>query len=191
MAMSVAIPNTKLDGAALAAWLSYLKSHAMILRELDAELVATHGITTHDYEVLLSLAQSEDQRLSMSELANRTMLTRSGITRLVDGLVKSGLIERVSCDRDARVSYAHLTDAGYAELREAGHTHIAGIERLFLANFTQDDVEQLAQLLSHLPGADEFTGGCCATGDSDVSACAVDDEHTAGKACALADETSL
>jgi DNA-binding MarR family transcriptional regulator len=188
--MSVATPNTKLDGAALAAWLSYLKSHAMILRELDAELVATHGITTHDYEVLLNLAQSEDQQLSMSELANRTMLTRSGITRLVDGLVKSGLIERVSCDRDARVSYAHLTEAGYAELREAGYTHIAGIERLFLANFSQEDVEQLAQLLSHLPGADEFTGGCC-TADDDVPACAVDDEPAASKACALADDTSL
>src|ERR1700736_2808802 len=109
-----------LDGAALDAWRSYLQSHASIVRELDADLVAEHGITTRDYEALLYLAQAPDHRLAMSSLAERIMLTRSGITRLIDGLVEAGWIERVSCKEDARMSYAHLTDSGYEKLRDAG-----------------------------------------------------------------------
>jgi DNA-binding MarR family transcriptional regulator len=144
---------TGLDGTALDAWRSYLQSHASIMRELDADLVAEHGMTTRDYEVLLYLAQAPERRLAMSALAESTMLTRSGITRLVDGLVASGLIERVSCPSDARVSYAHLTDEGYSMLRDAGRTHIDGIRKRFLAHFSEDEVEQLAYLLGRLPGA--------------------------------------
>ena len=154
-----AIETTRLDGAALEAWRSYIQSHASILRLLDAELVVEHGLTTRDYEVLLYLAQSDDRRLPMSALAESTMLTRSGITRLVDGLVASGLIERVSCPKDARVSYAQLTDAGHEKLREAGCTHVASIRRLFLEHFGEDELDQLATLLSRLPGA--HRGGSC------------------------------
>ncbi len=160
-----------LDGAALEAWRSYLQSHASILRELDAELVAEHGMTTRDYEVLLYLAQAAQRRLPMSALAESTMLTRSGITRLVDGLVAGGLIERVSCPADARVSYAQLTDDGYEKLRCAGATHVASIQRMFLEHFTQDELEQLASLLSRLPGA---TRGSECTVTSQPNACSVE-----------------
>ena len=95
----------------------------------------------------------------MSALAEQTMLTRSGITRLVDGLVAAGLIERVSCPNDARVSYAQLTATGYEKLRQAGCTHVAGIRRLFLEHFTPDEIDQLAALLARLPGAQG--GGAC------------------------------
>jgi DNA-binding MarR family transcriptional regulator len=145
--------QSQLDGAALDAWRSYLQSHASIVRVLDAELVAEHGITARDYEVLLYLAQDPDRRLAMSALAERTMLTRSGITRLVDGLVGSGLIERVSCPSDARVSYAQLTDVGYEKLRQAGCSHVASIHRLFLEHFSPEETALLASLLSRLPGA--------------------------------------
>ena len=91
--------DSSLEGVALEAWRSYLQSHATIVRLLDAELISEHGITTRDYEVLLYLAQSPDRRLPMSALAESTMLTRSGITRLVDGLVAGGFIERVSCPK--------------------------------------------------------------------------------------------
>jgi DNA-binding MarR family transcriptional regulator len=130
------------------------------LRELDAELVAEHGMTARDYEVLLYLAQAPDRKLAMSALAERTMLTRSGITRLVDGLVACGLIERVSCSADARISYASLTDIGYEKLREAGQTHIASIRRLFLAHFSAAEVDQLAELLRRLPGAGASESQC-------------------------------
>src|SRR5690348_12988365 len=74
------VASASLDGTALDAWRSYLQSHAAILRELDAELIAEHGMTTRDYEVLLYVAQAPDRRLPMSALSERTMLTRSGIT---------------------------------------------------------------------------------------------------------------
>jgi DNA-binding MarR family transcriptional regulator len=168
---SIASPG--LEGAALSAWRSYLQSHALILRELDADLLAAQGMTTRDYQVLLYLSKEEDRRLAMSALAERTMLTRSGITRLVDGLVSSGLVERIACPSDARVSYAQLTDAGYEKLREAGCTHIAGIRRLFLEHYSEDEVAQLADLLGRLPGA--FVEGPCTAQDS----CTADESCTA------------
>ena len=150
--MDATVAST-LEGAALEAWRSYLQSHASIVRALDAELLAAHGMTARDYEVLLYLSQAEHQRLPMSALAESTMLTRSGITRLVDGLVSAGLIERVSCPSDARVSYARLTEAGYEKLRQAGCTQVASIQRLFLEHYAPEEIAQLAALLSRLPGA--------------------------------------
>ncbi len=141
------------------AWRAYLRSHATILRELDAELLADQGLTTRDYEVLLILGQAPERRLPMSALAENTMLTRSGITRLIDGLVRGGLIERVACPADARVCYARLTDAGLAKLRRAGAGHVAAVQRLFLTHFDRDELEQLATLLGRLPGAG--SGGAC------------------------------
>ncbi len=154
---STATPG--LEGAELAAWRSYLQSHALILRELDADLLGAQGMTTRDYQVLLYLSKEPDRRLAMSALAERTMLTRSGITRLVDGLVAAGLVARIACPSDARVSYAGLTDKGYEKLREAGCTHIAGIRRLFLEHFSGDEIAQLAELLGRLPGA-AASGSC-------------------------------
>src|SRR5947209_14309952 len=148
-----------LNGTALDAWRSYLQSHASIMRVLDADLVAEHGLTSRDYEVLLYLAQAPERRLAMSALAESTMLTRSGITRLVDGLVAAGLIERVSCMSDARISYAMLTDDGLEKLREAGCTHVASIRKMFLEHFRPEELEQLASLLQRLPGA-RHEGAC-------------------------------
>lgn len=149
----------ELEGTSLEAWRAYLQSHASILRVLDAELAAQQGITTRDYEVLLYLNHAPDRRLPMSALASRTMLTRSGITRLIDGLVAGGFVERVACPEDARISYARLTPAGDQKLREAGCTHVASIRRLFLEHFTSEEIAQLAGLLRRLPGAQE--GGSC------------------------------
>lgn len=144
--------SARLEGVALEAWRSYLGSHATILRALDAELVSAHNLTSRDYEVLLHLAQTPERRLAMSALAERTMLTRSGITRLIDGLVAAELIERVACPSDARVSYAQITELGYEKLREASVTHVAGIRRLFLGHFDEEEIAELAALLNRLPG---------------------------------------
>jgi DNA-binding MarR family transcriptional regulator len=153
------ITEPRLAGAALEAWRGFLQSHATILRALDAELQAEHAMTTRDYEVLLYLAQSDEGHLPMSALAERTMLTRSGITRLVDGLVTSGMIQRVACPNDARVSYAKLTERGHDKLRQAGHSHVAGVNRLFVEHFSAGELQQLAAMLGRLPGAQP--GGAC------------------------------
>jgi len=159
-AVSDSPESSTLEGNALEAWRSYLQSHATI----DAELVSEHGITTRDYEVLLYLAQAPDRQLPMSALAESTMLTRSGITRLVDGLVSGGFIERAACPNDARVSYAQLTDEGFAKLRNAGCTHVRSIRRLFLEHFDAEETARLASLLGRLPGA-QRGGSCTAEGE--------------------------
>ena len=142
-----------LEGVELEAWRGFLLSHAAIRRTLESDLIAEHGLTARDYEVLLFLAQEDGRRLAMSALAERTMLTRSGITRLIDGLAKAGLIERVACPEDLRVSYAQLTDQGYQRLREASRTHIAGVHAAFLDHFSDEEIETLAGLLGRLPKA--------------------------------------
>lgn len=177
--MAATSEQSRLEGAALDAWRGYLQSHASIIRELDAELTAAHGLTVRDYEVLLYLAQAEGQQLPMSKLAERTMLTRSGITRLVDGLVRCGYIERNACESDARVSYAHLTAEGYEKLRAAGCSHVASIERLFLAHYSTEELASLASLLARLPGAASLPGTCTApdqdpTVSGDAPACTVE-----------------
>ena len=149
-----ALLDDLLQGPAVAAWRSFSRGHAAIVRVLDAELAAEHGITTRDFQVLFWLSQSPEGQLPMSALAERTMLTRSGITRLVDGLVEAGLIERVACIRDARISYAQLTPSGDDLLRRAAATHVARVNELFGERFSFDELENLAELLGRLPGAD-------------------------------------
>ena len=109
------------------------------MRELSSELVAAHGLTINDYEVLLRLSRAEGSRMRRVDLAQEVLLTPSGITRLLEGLERSGFVERVACKEDLRVSYAQLTPAGRTKLRAAGKTHVAGIHRLFLDHFDADE----------------------------------------------------
>jgi len=144
-----ALPNT----SRLDAWIRFLRAHAALTRELSADLVAEHGLTLNDYEVLLHLARAPEKRMRRVDLAESILLTASGITRLLEGLERAGLVERVLCDTDRRVVYAHLTDAGARKLREAGRTHVAGIEALFVGRYTYEELATLSSLLSRLPAA--------------------------------------
>lgn len=143
----------ELEEAELAAWRSFLRSHASIVRSLDADLVAEHSLTLNDYEVLLYLAQAPGGRLRMSDLAQRVLLTRSGVTRLVDGLERAGFVRRAACPGDARVSYAELTEDGRSALRCAAETHVRGVRELFGERFSAAELTALAELLGRLPGA--------------------------------------
>src|SRR5438094_27259 len=97
------------QSSAVRAFVALVRAHAAAIRELNAQLARDHGLTINDYEVLLRLARAPDQRMRRVDLANEVLLTASGITRLLDGLEKSGLVERGSCDTDRRVVYAVLT----------------------------------------------------------------------------------
>ena len=110
----------------LEAWVSFLRSHAAITRELSAQLQREHGLTLNDYEVLLHLSHAEGQMLRRVDLAERVLLTASGITRLLEGLESSGFVSKETCASDARVSYAKLTDSGALKLRRAAVTHLRG-----------------------------------------------------------------
>jgi DNA-binding MarR family transcriptional regulator len=144
-----ALPDTD----RLEAWVRFLRAHAALTRDLSAELVAEHGLTINDYEVLLHLARAPEQQLRRVDLADRVILTASGITRLLEGLERAGLVERVQCDSDRRVVYAKLTPAGAEKLRESGRTHVAGIDALFLGRFSEEELATLSSLLARLPAA--------------------------------------
>jgi DNA-binding MarR family transcriptional regulator len=135
----------------LSAWVGLLRAHASAVRRFNAELLAGHGLTLNDYEVLLHLARAEGRRLRRVDLAGRVLLTPSGITRLLAGLERAGYVERASCESDARVTYAQLTDAGEAKLREAAETHVSGIRDFFRERFSTDELKALGGLLERLP----------------------------------------
>jgi DNA-binding MarR family transcriptional regulator len=137
-----------------------LRAHATTTRRFNAELVAGHGLTLNDYEVLLHLSRAEGQRLRRVDLAERVILTPSGITRLLEGLERAGYVERASCESDARVTYAQLTDAGQQKLGEAAETHVAGIREFFRGRFSADELKALSGLLERLPIEAADDEGC-------------------------------
>src|SRR4051812_5903890 len=124
----------RLDETELGAWRGFLRAHAALVRQLDAELQAAHGLSLSSYEVLLLLASAPQRRQRMSELANATLITLGGVTRLVDRLERDGLVRRERCASDARGIEAVLTDEGLQRLRAAAPTHRAGIRERFLAH---------------------------------------------------------
>lgn len=160
-ARAQALPDT----ARLDAWIRFLRAHSALTRELSAELVAEHGLTLNDYEVLLHLARAPEKRMRRVDLAQSVLLTASGITRLLEGLESSGLVVRQACDDDRRVVWARLTPAGAERLRQASRTHVAGIESLFIGRYTDEERSTLSELLSRLPGAESATDGDCEPGD--------------------------
>jgi DNA-binding MarR family transcriptional regulator len=135
----------------LESWVSFLRSHAAITRELSAQLQQEHGLTLNDYEVLLHLSHADGGRLRRVDLAERVLLTASGITRLLEGLERAGLVCKETCASDARVSYAKLTDDGLETLRAAATTHLRGIDELFLSRYSGSELATLAELLGRLP----------------------------------------
>lgn len=146
--------SPELTRAELAAWRGFLRVHAALFRQLDAELEAAHGLPLTSYEVLINLQAAPGQRLRMADLADRALLSRSGMTRLVDRLERLGLLERDTCASDARGCFAVLTEAGVEWLRRARPTHLEGVRRLFLAHLEAGDLARFAEVWESMqPGS--------------------------------------
>ncbi|HEY3070304.1 MAG TPA: MarR family transcriptional regulator [Gaiellaceae bacterium] len=139
-------PWRKLTPEQLAAWSGFLRGHAQIVRALDAELEREHGLALTSYDVLIQLSLAPDRRLRMFELADAIVLSRSGLTRLVDRLERCGLVERERGEVDPRQIYAKLTDRGLEVLADATPTHIAGIQERFLDRLSDEQTKQLAAI---------------------------------------------
>ena len=139
-------------GEELAAWRGLLRAHAALTGALDAELLEAHGLPLISYEVLLFLAGAPEGRMRMSALADSVLLSRSGLTRLVDRLARAGLLERVRCDEDARGAFAAITPKGRALVEEARDTHLSGIRRLFVARLSEEERARLADVFARLAG---------------------------------------
>ena len=150
------------QGLSLTAFVRLLRGHAATTRTLSAQLQAEFGLTINGYEALLRLARADDGRMRRVDLANELLLTASGVTRLLDGLERAGYVAKASCESDARVTYAVLTDAGRKRFDEASRAHVAAIRELFEARFDDEELETLASLLGRLPESADASGEECA-----------------------------
>lgn len=127
-----------------------LRVHASLMKALDAELEDAHRLPLTSYEVLIQLADAPERKMRMCDLADSVLLSRSGMSRLVDRLERDGLLEREACANDARGSFAVITPAGLELLASARPTHHEGIRRRFLAHFSEQELEQLAEYWSRV-----------------------------------------
>lgn len=139
------------------AWRSLVRAHACLVKRLDAQLEAEHGLPLSSFEVLVRLAKADDGKLRMHDIASSVLLSRSGLTRLVDRLERDGLVHRCSCENDARGAYAVITDDGRDKVRAARATHLAGVRAMFVAHYSEEELELLGPLLERLLPAE----GCC------------------------------
>jgi len=149
------LASAELTEAELRAWKGFLRTHAGMLRALDAELEAAHNLSLSSYEVLRALRCAPRGRLRMADLAEHALLSRSGMTRLVDRLERQGLLKRCSCSDDARGCFAALTSAGVELSDRARATHHAGVRARFLGHLAPEELESLAALWERLLGAEK------------------------------------
>ena len=144
----------ELEPAELAAWRGLLRVHSELVKALDAELLACHRLPLISYEVLINLQAAPDRRRRMSDLADSVLLSRSGMTRLVDRLERDGLLERASCSSDGRGYFAVLTEAGEELLARARPTHLDGVRERFLRHFDEGELGAMAAYWERVvPGA--------------------------------------
>jgi DNA-binding MarR family transcriptional regulator len=134
----------------LAAWRGMLRAHAELTKELDAELAREHNLPLSSYEVLLYLADAPEGRMRMAELADSVLLSRSGLTRLVDRLQRDGLLKRERCESDARGYFAEITPKGRRLFDAARRTHLDGVRARFLSRFSRDELRAMAALWQKL-----------------------------------------
>ena len=137
-----------------------VRANAAVTRHLSAQLSADHGLNISAYEALLQLARAPESKLRRVDLANSLLLTAGGVTRLLDGLEREGFVARAECTTDGRITYAVLTEAGRAKLREATKSHTRQIRELLGEPYDEDELAQLVALLDRLPGVDPTSETC-------------------------------
>ena len=143
------------------AWRGLLRAHACLSKRLDAALEQAHGLPLTSYEVLDRLEDSSGGRMRMCDLADQAQLSRSGLTRLVDRLEREQLIERCSCDHDARGSFACLTPVGRQRLADARVTHLAVVREQFFSRFSEVELSLLADMCQRIaPCNGAESSGC-------------------------------
>ena len=139
---------------AVRAWTRLLRAHATTTRLLSSQLL-DHGLTINDYEALQVLSCADGNRMKRVDLARHLVLTPSGVTRLLEGLERAGLVARAACPSDLRVTYAQLTETGAAKLREASCGHVESIKALLEEHLSPAEIDQLVAVLGKVPGGGE------------------------------------
>ena len=131
----------------LEAWTSFLRAQATLMRRLDTDLERETGLSLADFDVLAQLAEAHGE-LRMTELADRALISRSGMTRRVARLVDEGLVRREKAGTDARGVIVALTEAGIARLAETAPVHARGISMLFVAQLDDEELALLERALN-------------------------------------------
>ena len=137
------------SGSGLEAWDSFLRAHATLMRRLEVDLAQVTGLALADFDVLAQLARAGGE-LRMTDLADRALISRSGMTRRVARLVEEGLVRRTNTDTDARGVVVALTDAGVARLTEAAPVHLRGVSELFVAHLDDQELAVLKNALDKI-----------------------------------------
>jgi DNA-binding MarR family transcriptional regulator len=132
---------------AAGAWGAVLQVHAELVPYLDGQLQAAVGLPLTWYDVLLELAAAAEGRLRMSDLAERVVLSRTRVSRLVDELADAGLVGREQNPQDKRSAYAVLTAQGRARFKEAAPVYLGGIEKHFAGTLSDEELRVIAVAL--------------------------------------------
>ncbi|HEY0521209.1 MAG TPA: MarR family transcriptional regulator [Ilumatobacteraceae bacterium] len=140
-----------LSASEMRAWRNFIETAANLTAALEADLTP-FGLTMGDYEVLVRLSEAEDERLRMCDLATALQLSPSGLTRRLDGLVRSGLVERIASPVDRRVMFAALTKAGHAKLVEAAPDHVASVRNHFFRGLTKEQIRLIGDIFDTVKG---------------------------------------
>jgi DNA-binding MarR family transcriptional regulator len=146
--------GARLSRAQLASWRWFLRAHAEVTRKLEADLLAEHGLSLAWYDVMVQLVEAPERRLRMTDLAGAVLISRSGLTRLVDRMVADGLIRRERAADDARGTFACLTEAGYARLRGATPTHLRGVSAYVVDRVSAQQLAAWGQACAEIAAPD-------------------------------------
>lgn len=139
-----------LDATGMAAWRGFIEAHARVMERLSRELLDEVDLPLTWYDVLVQLSEADGHRLRMQDLADRVLLSQSGVTRLVDRLEHAGLVERVRCTEDGRGTFAQLTTEGLGTLRRTYPTHLRGVREWFTDVLTPEETEVFARALDRI-----------------------------------------
>ncbi len=142
--------SNKLTSGQLDAWRALITAHARIICLIEQDLAVAKRVPLSYYDVLIELAEAPGKRLRMSELARSVVLSRSGLTRLVDKLEREGLLTREACATDGRGAYAVLTESGYEALRKAWPLYSAGIANYFVRHLKEEEVQAITSGLQRV-----------------------------------------
>jgi DNA-binding MarR family transcriptional regulator len=154
--------SRQLDPLELAAWKGMLFAYRNMTTAIDERLEREHELSLSSYEVLLLLSRAPERSMRMGQLADGLLLSRSGLTRLVDRMVARGLVERHTCSDDRRGTWARLTEAGAETFRRAQPTNLAAIREQFVSKLDEADLERLASVWEKLEdgGSEPADAGC-------------------------------
>lgn len=140
----------QLDELHLGAWRGFITTHSRLITVIDKQLEAAGCVPLNWYDVLIELKEAPQQRLRMAELANKVVLSRSGLTRLIDKMETAGLLTRETTPEDGRGAYAVLTDVGYNALRKAWPVYAQAIQEVFASYLTENEAKLLTTVFERM-----------------------------------------